>query len=166
MKCPGAFHLYGRATPSSMNNDKRAVLLEPSETARRLGVEVVHSPDAKAVVLLFGWLGAQDKHLKKYSDLYTTAPAEGGGGRATVVRAIATSADIMLGRDGALLTLGLASLRAAVDATVPPLPMCAPWEGRVRVVSVAGFDRAASSQNCNARHHPHPTSSIPDIHLF
>lgn len=63
----------------------------------------------KAVVLLFGWLGAEDRHLAKYANMWADAGAAS-------VRATASSADIMLGNEARLRGGGLAVLRAAAPS--------------------------------------------------
>lgn len=94
----------------------------------------------KAVVLLFGWLGAEDRHLAKYAAMWT-------GLGALSVRATAPSADVMLGRSASLLALGFAVLEAAAAAlaAAPDAPLVVHtfsnggsfvWEQLRRVASI------------------------------
>lgn len=70
----------------------------------------VTSPESfsatKAVVIMYGWLGAQPKHLQKYADMYSNITTDGDGGEdylCSVVHGTASARGIMI-RDKSELT--------------------------------------------------------------
>ena len=68
------------------------------------------SASPPAIIILFGWLGAPEKHLMKYGEMYRSVT------RGIIIGTTASPLDIMLRNDRKLCEVGIEAFRKASSA--------------------------------------------------